>query len=170
MDDILRDLLDGKITLDDAKKELELRLYGSHHHTLDTGREHRTGVPEVIIAEGKHEKHDKIYVSGRKNPLIFRADHPVLLLMMRIRDEAHRRAISYHRRLRKKNLTESQLDLIPGVGIKRKKILLRKFNNINNISKANYEELTEIPGISHSVAKNILSFFQIDNVKNRKVA
>ena len=59
MDDILKDLLDGKITLDDAKKELELRLYGSHHHTLDTGREHRTGVPEVIIAEGKHEKHLK---------------------------------------------------------------------------------------------------------------
>jgi NCAIR mutase (PurE)-related protein len=59
MDDILKDLLDGKITLDDAKKEIELRLYGSDHHTLDTGREHRTGVPEVVIAEGKHEKHLK---------------------------------------------------------------------------------------------------------------
>lgn len=59
MDDILKDLLDGKITLDDAKKEIELRLYGSDHHTLDTGRENRTGVPEVVIAEGKHEKHLK---------------------------------------------------------------------------------------------------------------
>jgi NCAIR mutase (PurE)-related protein len=59
MDDVLRALLDGKISLDEAKKELELRLYGSYGHTIDTGREHRTGIPEVVIAEGKKENHLK---------------------------------------------------------------------------------------------------------------
>ncbi|MBN1390574.1 MAG: nickel pincer cofactor biosynthesis protein LarB [Candidatus Thermoplasmatota archaeon] len=53
MDDVLRDLIDGRLTLDEAKKELEERLFGSGNHTLDTGRMHRTGIPEVIIAEGK---------------------------------------------------------------------------------------------------------------------
>ncbi|MGA1793083.1 MAG: nickel pincer cofactor biosynthesis protein LarB [Thermoplasmatota archaeon] len=57
MDDVLKDLLDGIISLEDAKKELERRLFGSEHHTLDTGREHRTGIPEVVIAEGKTFRH-----------------------------------------------------------------------------------------------------------------
>jgi excinuclease ABC subunit C len=118
--------------------------------------------------ENRQEKHNKIYIPGRKNPLVFRADHPVLLLMMRIRDEAHRRAISYHRRLRKKNLTESELDLIPGIGVKRKKSLLQHFKDINDIAKANLEELTKVPGISRSVAKNILSFLQAGNANKEK--
>jgi len=57
MDDVLKDLLEGRITLEDAKKELETRLFGSENHTLDTGREHRTGIPEVVIADGKTFKH-----------------------------------------------------------------------------------------------------------------
>ncbi|MGA1866172.1 MAG: nickel pincer cofactor biosynthesis protein LarB [Thermoplasmatota archaeon] len=57
MDDVLRDLIDGRLTLEEAKKELECRFFGSEYHTLDTGREHRTGIPEVIIAEGKSFSH-----------------------------------------------------------------------------------------------------------------
>jgi len=125
--------------------------------------------PEVVsIAkpdESRQEKLDKIYIPGRKNPLVFRADHPVLLLMMRIRDEAHRRAISYHRRLKRQSLTESNLDLIPGIGVKRKRFLLLYFKDINDIAKAKLEDLTNVPGISHSVAKNILSFFKAEKAK-----
>ncbi len=57
MDDVLRDLIDGKLSLEEAKKELELRLYGNDDHTIDAGREHRTGIPEVVIAEGKKKEH-----------------------------------------------------------------------------------------------------------------
>ena len=57
MDDVLKELIDGNITLEEAKKELEMRLYGDRDHTIDTGREHRTGIPEVVIAEGKREDH-----------------------------------------------------------------------------------------------------------------
>jgi len=121
-------------------------------------------VPEVIsIAkpdENRQEQRDKIYLPGRKNPLILKTDHPVLLLMMRIRDEAHRRAVTYHRRLRGKNLTRSDLNLIPGIGKKRKRQLLMSFKDIETISKATIEDLKQVPGISHALAETICSYFR----------
>jgi len=110
--------------------------------------------------ENRQEQRDKIYLPGRKNPLILKADHPVLLLMMRIRDEAHRRAVMYHRRLREKNLTRSDLNSIPGIGKKRKYQLLMHFMDIDAIYKASIEELKQAPGISHALAEAIFSFFR----------
>jgi excinuclease ABC subunit C len=110
--------------------------------------------------QARKEKQDKIYLPGRKNPVLLRPDNPVLLLMMRIRDEAHRRAISYHRSLRLKNLTESQLDLIPGIGAKRKRLLLKHFKDINSIARASEGELHQVPGVSRSLAGKVVSFFQ----------
>jgi excinuclease ABC subunit C len=121
-------------------------------------------IPEVVsIAkpDGERlERYDKIYIPGRKNPVIFRPDHPVLLLMMRIRDEAHRRAIAYHRRLMGKALTESELDHIPGVGAARKRYLIRHFKDIETIAGASLDDLSGVSGISRSVAESIFSFFQ----------
>jgi excinuclease ABC subunit C len=117
--------------------------------------------PEVISLakpeEALGERHDKIYVPGRKNPVALKPDDPVLLLMMRIRDEAHRRAITYHRTLRARNLTRSVLDGIPGVGKQRKKLLLKHFNGIERIAKAELEELCAVPGISRSLARKIIA-------------
>jgi excinuclease ABC subunit C len=127
-------------------------------------RQENPGVPEVIsiAKQDKHqqEKQDKIYTPGRKNPIGLRADHPVLLLMMRIRDEAHRRAITYHRKLRGKHLKGSELDLIPGIGVKRKKILLTHFKDISAIADATVESLVSVQGINRSLAERIFSFFQ----------
>ncbi len=146
---------------------------------VDGGKGHLTAVfrtlqrqmgqnaPEVVsIAkadESRRERFDRIFIPGQKNPLNLRPDHPVLLLMMRIRDEAHRRALSYHRRLRKKNLNNSELDLVPGIGAHRKYILLNYFKDINEISKASFEDLTAISGISRSLAKGILTYFEEKN-------
>lgn len=120
-------------------------------------------VPEVVsIAkpdEIRNEKLDKIFVLGRKNPLALRADHPVLLLLMRIRDEAHRRAVSYHRKLRKKELMASDLDSVPGIGGMKKSVLLNYFNNIEKIASASMEDLNKVPGISPALAKRIFSHF-----------
>jgi excinuclease ABC subunit C len=102
---------------------------------------------------------DKIYIPGRKNHLSLKRDHPVLLLLMRIRDEAHRRAVTYHRKLRGKVLKESELDHIPGIGLQRKTLLLRQFGDIHAVSMAKSEELVRIPGISMSLAQNIVSYF-----------
>jgi excinuclease ABC subunit C len=122
------------------------------------------GAPEVAsIAKpdaARLERHDKIFVPGRKNPLSLQADDPVLLLMMRIRDEAHRRAISYHRGLSGKRMQASDLDGIPGVGRKRRAILLRHFRDMEAISKAGLEDLLSVEGITRPVALSIVNFFQ----------
>jgi len=119
--------------------------------------------PEAIsIAKadkGKPGTIDKIFLSNRKNPLILSRNHPVLSLLMRIRDETHRRAISYHRKRRKKRLTESELDMIPGIGEKRKMILLKHRGDLQSISKAKVSELERIPGISHVIATTIFDYF-----------
>lgn len=121
-------------------------------------------VPEVIsIAkpdDNSPGQRDKIYLWGRKNPLMLKADHPVLLLMMRIRDEAHRRAVMYHRKLREKDMTRSDLNNIPGIGKNRKKILLSHFKNIHEISKATIEDLEQVPGISRALAEAVFSYFR----------
>ncbi|HOP48357.1 MAG TPA: excinuclease ABC subunit UvrC [Desulfobacteraceae bacterium] len=124
-------------------------------------------VPAVVsIAkpdESRQETCDRLYIPGRKNPVTLRPDHPVLLMLMQIRDAAHGRAIAYHRMLRSKGLIKSELDAIPGIGKKRKKILLTYFNDMNMISSATIGELTQIPGISISLAEKIYLFFRAGN-------
>ncbi|MBN1626687.1 MAG: excinuclease ABC subunit UvrC [Deltaproteobacteria bacterium] len=114
----------------------------------------------------KGETSDKIFIKGRKNPLVLRSDHPVLLLLMRIRDEAHRRAISYHRKLRDETMKRSLLDLIPGIGTSRKRNLLNRFGDIDSISRAKPEELALVKGISLPLAQSIASFFLMETRKN----
>ena len=121
-------------------------------------------IPEVVaIAKADDrvkDRTDKIYLIDRKNPLSLRGDHPVLHLLMNIRDEAHRRAISYHRKIRGKTFKTSQLDLIPGIGFKRKRLLLKYFRNIHAISSATPDDLILVPGISLSLAQKIFDFFK----------
>ncbi len=123
-----------------------------------------TDPPEIVaIAKAdpkRGEVNDKIFIVGRKNPLALASDNPVLLFLMKVRDEAHRRAIRYHKNLRKKQMTDSLLTQIPGVGKKRQRILLTHFKGVNGIKKATEEELANIPGISGPVAKSIVQFFK----------
>ncbi|MCF8145431.1 MAG: excinuclease ABC subunit UvrC [Deltaproteobacteria bacterium] len=123
-------------------------------------------MPEVIsIAkpdDPARDPRDKIYLPGRKNPLMLKAGHPVLLLMMRIRDEAHRRAVTYHRKLRKTHMTQSELDQIPGIGKERKARLLRYFKGINAIADATIEDLAQAPGISRGLAEAVFLHFHSD--------
>lgn len=120
-------------------------------------------VPEVVAIakadEKRGENADKVYIVDRKNPLALPSDHSVLFLLMRIRDEAHRRAVTYHRNIRGKSLKASELDTIPGIGFKRKKRLLKHFGDIDAVSNARFEDLVLCPGITPSVAKSILRFF-----------
>jgi excinuclease ABC subunit C len=119
-------------------------------------------VPDLVAIAKEDEKGqgEKIYIPGRKNPLPLKPDHPVVHLLMRVRDEAHRRAVTHHRKLREKGLKESVLDSIPGVGIRKKQQLLEHFGDVEMISKAGEEALTGVSGISPSLAKNIVDFFR----------
>jgi len=116
-------------------------------------------LPEIAAIAKADDNHpdsaDKIYIFGRKNPISLRKDHPVLFFLMRIRDESHRRAIGYHRKLRSKGLIKSRLDIIPGIGPKRKKRLLQHFGDIRAISRATTEDLMLVSGISPGLAEEI---------------
>jgi excinuclease ABC subunit C len=106
--------------------------------------------------EKKGEIRDKIFKPGRVNPLNFGREGDLLLFLQRIRDEAHRFAITFHRKRRQKASLQSALDTIPGVGPQRKTTLLRHFKSFKKIRAASLEELSELPGISQKLAEEIL--------------
>jgi len=105
--------------------------------------------------ETKGETRDKIFKPGRANSLNFGRDEDLLLFLQRIRDEAHRFAISFHRKRRRKISLQSALDTIPGVGKKRKAALLQHFKSVKNIRAADPEKIGALPGFSRSVAESI---------------
>jgi len=105
--------------------------------------------------EQKGETQDKIYKPGQANPVNLGREGDLLLFLERIRDEAHRFAISFHRKQRIKTLMHSSLDSIQGVGEKRKLILLKHFKSIKKIRAATLEELSALSGISYKLAKTI---------------
>ncbi len=114
----------------------------------------------VCIAKGKFRNNlvtDEVYLPQQKKPVLFHENSPSRFLMQRIRDEAHRFAISYHRKLRGKKTLESPLEIIPGIGKKRRLMLLKKFGSLENIQKASLEELVILPGITQLLAERILS-------------
>jgi len=119
---------------------------------LDVMRE--MGVKE-IPAVGLAKQHEEIYVQDVSEPVILPRTSQALYLVQRIRDEAHRFAITYHRGLRKKAGFQSALDTIPGVGPKRKKALLRKFGSVRGIREATVEDLASTVGFTAKLAEQV---------------
>ena len=109
--------------------------------------------------EKKGEIQDKIFKPQRTNPIVFGKDRDLLLFLQQIRDEAHRFAITFHRKRRTKTALQSELDVIPGVGQKRKAILLKHFKSIKKIREADINALNALPGISRSAAEAIHRYF-----------
>ena len=103
------------------------------------------------------ETEDKIFKPNRANPINFGKDMDLLLFLQRIRDEAHRFAITFHRQKRGKSALGSELDRITGIGKKRKAALLKHFGSIKNIRAAAPDELAALPGINEKLANVILS-------------
>lgn len=104
---------------------------------------------------GLAKRFERIFLPEQKNPIVLSKDNPTLHLIQRIRDEAHRFALHYHRKLRSHNLTHSVLDDIPLVGQKRKKVLLQHFRSIDEIRNATIEKLLAVETINRQVAENI---------------
>lgn len=103
---------------------------------------------------------ERFFLPGRKNPLTLRSGSAVLYLLERLRDETHRFAISYHRKLRSKATLRSGLEEIPGVGPARRKALIRHFGSLKRVRAASLEELQEAPGLSARLARQVKDFFQ----------
>jgi excinuclease ABC subunit C len=102
------------------------------------------------------KEQDHVYLAGRKDPVYLIKYPAALFFLQRIRDEAHRFAITHHRRRMEKRDVRSLLDDIPGVGAAKKKALLRQFGDVESLRKATPEELRNIPGITATLAEEIL--------------
>lgn len=122
-------------------------------------------VPVVGLAK----QFEYIFTEFSSEPVILPRQSDALYLVQSIRDEAHRFAITYHRKLRTKRNKISLLDNISGIGAKRRKALFDYFENINNIKSATVEDLMKVSGISESIAKNIYNFFHSHEFISSKI-
>ncbi|HEA68291.1 MAG TPA: excinuclease ABC subunit UvrC [Desulfobacterales bacterium] len=105
--------------------------------------------------KSKGETEDKIYKPGRVNPLNFGKERDLLLFLQRIRNEAHRFAISFHRKQRGRTSMHSALDSIEGIGKKRKETLFKHYGSIQKIRKATLSELAKLPGMNKKAAQAV---------------
>ncbi|MFO7870712.1 MAG: excinuclease ABC subunit UvrC [Kiritimatiellia bacterium] len=124
----------------------------------------KLGLGHISIA-GLAKKLEEVRVPGRRKPLHFRKDSRALKLLQHLRDEAHRFALTYHRRLRAMRLKESVLDETPGIGPGRKRDLLRRFGSIRRLVNASIEEIGATPGIGPETARTVAE--KLNGLRNR---
>ncbi len=115
---------------------------------------HEVGADSVPLASLAKEN-EQIFIPQKTAPIILPGGSPGLQLLQRLRDEAHRFALGYHRRIRQKQAFISALDSVPGIGAKRKRSLLRQFGSVRAIQEASLEELAATKGMSRSLSKRI---------------
>ncbi len=112
---------------------------------------------------GLAKEFEQIFIPQFPQPIILPSKSPALHLLQRVRDEAHRFAIEYHKNLRHKELNSSPLDEIQGIGPKRKMNLIRHFGDLESIKKATVDEISDVNGINKNLAHIIYDFFHIED-------
>lgn len=115
------------------------------------------------VAHGSKEttirkSNERVFLPGRRNPVILRQNSAALLLLAAIRDEAHRFAIEYHRKLRGKEGVASGIEQIPGIGVKRRTALLRHFGSLQRLKEASAEEIAAVEGINPAMTEKIFDW------------
>ncbi|KPL12190.1 hypothetical protein AMJ85_01740 [candidate division BRC1 bacterium SM23_51] len=108
--------------------------------------------------DNRRRSDERIFIPGQKNPVTFASGSPALLLLQHVRDEAHRFAIAYHKKLRRQRNLRSLLEELPGIGEARKRALLRAFGSLARIREATVEELTRVPGMTPALADDLHRF------------
>ncbi len=135
---------------------------------VDGGKGQLGAVVDALASLGAEElplislakREEEIFVPGSSESILLKNMSPEFRLITSLRDEAHRFAITYHRRLREKRQRLSELDNVPGVGEARKKALLKAFPGLEAIKKATVEELLSAPGVTKTTAQNIYDYFR----------
>ena len=130
---------------------------------IDGGKGHLGAALQVFLELGIDDvplcslakENEELFVPYEKDPIVLPRDSQGLFLVQRARDEAHRFAITFHRQRRSKSSVKSSLDLVPGVGPKRKKMLIRRFGSVKNIRAASLEDVASVPGMTLTVARAI---------------
>jgi excinuclease ABC subunit C len=145
-----------------------LRRKEKFHHRpdlllIDGGKGQLNAVAEVleeldlwgIPVAGLAKEHEWLYVPGQAEPIVLPPGSPGLHLVMRIRDEAHRFAVEFHRKRRGKAMTSSALDALAGVGPVRRKRLLTAFGSVGALKKASVDEIAAVKGMTPALASSI---------------
>ena len=109
---------------------------------------------------GLAKRLDEVFLAHRSGSLMIPRTSPALRLLQKIRDEAHRFAITYHKKLRDKKMVSSELDQIKGIGKKRKQALLKHFGSVEKIKDTELKELTRVEGISKKIAEVVYNYFR----------
>ncbi len=162
---------------DDFKSMQEVvhRRYSSYEDlptlvVIDGGKGQLNAALEIIRGLGLEDLHvvglakreEELFLPGQSESILLDRDSAALHLIQRIRDEAHRFAITYHRkRLRKHNLV-SVLDHVEGIGPKRRQELWKQFKSLEAMKQASVEELAAVPGMNMTAAQNLYDFFKLD--------
>jgi excinuclease ABC subunit C len=141
-----------------------------------------TGIDMIAIAKdrGKRREHaaEYIYLPGKKKAVVLKQSSAEQLMLMRLRDEAHRFAITYQQKLLHRTTIASTLDRIPGIGSRRRRSLLRRFGSVKRIAAASVDDLAQTEGIGQKTARKILiflknqgleSFTSVNREKNRHI-
>ncbi len=152
-----------------AKSKLKEREFGAGAEETLTpemlARDEVSPKIEGVRAEGgrlkvKFRTEERIFLPGRKNPVTFSRNSPALFLLQRVRDEAHRFAITHHKRLRQKAGRRSVLDGVPGIGAVRKKALLRHFGSLAALREASCGDIAGVPGVGAEAARAVYEFLR----------
>ncbi len=114
------------------------------------------GIDDVAVC-GLAKRLEEVWLPAEENPVILPRTSEGLYLLQRVRDEAHRFAITYHRAKRSKALTQSELDGVPGLGPARRSALLRRFGSVRRIREASVDEIAELPGFGRRTAESVLA-------------
>lgn len=126
----------------------------------------KTHIPVVGLAKARTKSdfkseevtgtEERFYLPGRANPVVFKTNTEAYQILTGLRDEAHRFAITYHRKLREQTTLESELDYVVGLGEKRKMLLLQKFKTVDDIRQADVEEIAALKSFNRVLAERIL--------------
>ncbi len=112
------------------------------------------GVDDVALC-GLAKRLEEVWLPGEDDPVILPRTSEALYLLQRVRDEAHRFAITYHRQKRSRSMTASALDGVPGLGETRRKALLKRFGSVKRLRAATVEEIAEVPGVGPRTASAV---------------
>ena len=126
----------------------------------------RIGASEVAVA-ALAKREEEVFVAGRDEPVRLPRRDPALRLLQRIRNEAHRFAVEYNRKLRGRRTIRSALGDIPGIGPARQRALLTRFGSVRGVLEAGADEITRVPGFSRVLADRVLSYLEGDREGKR---
>ncbi len=121
------------------------------------------GIDDVALC-GLAKRLEEVWLPGQADPVVLPRTSEGLYLLQRIRDEAHRFAIAYHRQKRSRSMTVSALDGVPGLGEIRRKALLRHFGSLKRLRAASVEEVLEVPGIGRRTAEAVLAAVRAEGI------